>query len=213
MLGYVLLTVLPLAAVVYLVWFYRKKTAERAAASRKRFSEMFGPNSKARSVPAAPPEPGAAAIQTDPVMSRSAPLSAPGVTALCVRKEHVLSGKRDTLFEALRGALPDHLIFPHVSLAALVALPPAIQGREREQRQRGLAQSTIDFVVCDVHKRAVAAIDLVETSGTESLFKAEYLKAAQLRYVQMEHAPTPDLAGLRALILQAASQIPHTAHS
>jgi hypothetical protein len=125
----------------------------------------------------------------------------------------VLSGKRDALFEALRGALPDHLIFPHVSLAALVDLPPAIQGREREQRQRGLAQSTIDFVVCDAHKRAVAAIDLDETSGAESLFKAEYLKAAQLRYVQVNHASNPDVAGLRALILQAPPQISHSAHS
>jgi hypothetical protein len=209
LLWYLLLTVLPIAAAAYLVWFYRKKSAERAAASRKRFAEMFGPNPSARPAPLAPESLQPAPLNTGAAM----PTSTPGGNVLCTRKVQLLSAKGEALFEALRTALPGHFIFPHVSLAAVVELPPAIQGREREQRQRGLAQNTIDLLVCDPHKRPVAAIDFTDVSGSDSIFKVEYLKAASLLYVRVNDATMADIPDLTRLILQAPAHSGHSAHS
>lgn len=190
MLGYVLLTLLPVAAVVYLVWFYRRKHAERAAASSKRFAEMFGP-----ATPARPAASGAASTSSAPSPAAAIP------AALCLRKERLLTGQHAAFFRTLAAALPGHLIFPHVSLAAVVDLPPTVQGREREQRQRGLAQNTLDFVVCNEHTGAIAAIDLQDGASAESRFKSEYLKAAQLRYLRVNPAAIPAAEALRGLIL------------
>lgn len=191
MLGYVLLTLLPVAAVIYLVWFYRKKHAERTAASNKRFAEMFGPNPRTNMPGATVPKPALA------------PTAAP-IAALCLPKETLLAGRHAVLFHALVAALPEYRIFPAVSLASVVDLPPSVQGREREQRQRGLAQATLDLLVCDEHMRPVTAIDLQE-AGTEDLFKSEYLKAARLRYLRLGPTAVPDSAALRSLVLTDAA--------
>ena len=191
MLGYVLLTLLPVAAVVYLVWFYRRKHAERAAASSKRFAEMFGPASPAR-----PAAPGAASTSVAP-----SPVAATIPTALCLRRERLLTGQHAAFFRTLAAALPGHLIFPHVSLAAVVDLPPTVQGREREQRQRGMAQNILDFVVCDEHTVAIATIDLQDAASAETRFKSEYLKAAQLHYLRVNPAAIPAADVLRGLVL------------
>lgn len=189
MLGYVLLALLPIAAVAYLVWFYRKKHAERTAASNKRFAEMFGPDTGSRTG-----VPGAAA-------AKAATASTPApVTALCSPKEKLLAGQHAAVFHALVAALPGHRIFPLISLASVVDLPHAVQGREREQRQRGLAQATLDFLVCDEHTRPIAAIDLQDGAG-EDPFKSEYLKAARLRYLRMSAIAVPENAALRSLVL------------
>jgi len=194
LLGYVLLTLLPVAAVIYLVWFYRKKHAERTAASNKRFAEMFGPGPARASVP------GAAASQ--PVTTST---TAP-VAALCLPKEALLAGRHAMLFHALVAALPEYRVFPAVSLASVVDLPPSVQGREREQRLRGLAQATLDLLVCDEHTRPVIAIDLQET-GADDPFKSEYLKAARLRYLRLSPTAVPESAALRSLVLTDAAQV------
>lgn len=198
MLGYVLLTLLPVAAVVYLVWFYRKKHAERTAASNKRFAQMFGPATPARAG-----VPGAPAAKPGPV-STAAPIA-----ALCLPKETLLAGEHAAFFHALVAALPEHRVFPAVSLASIVDLPPAVQGREREQRQRGLAQATLDFVVCDEHTRPVAAIDLQKSASAEDRFKSEYLKAARVRYLRLSPTTMPESAALRSLVLTEPAGAAH----
>lgn len=189
MLGYVLLTLLPIAAVTYLVWFYRKKHAERRAASNKRFAEMFGPVTSTR-----PGVPGAVGAKAAPASTSAA------VTALCSPKEKLLAGQHAAVFHALVDALPGHRIFPAISLASVVDLPHAVQGREREQRQRGLAQAKLDFLVCDEHTRPIAAIDL-QDGAAEDPFKSEYLKAARLRYLRINATAVPESAALRSLVL------------
>ncbi|MGQ0750044.1 MAG: DUF2726 domain-containing protein [Betaproteobacteria bacterium] len=190
MLGYVLLTLLPVAAVAYLAWFYRKKHAERAAASSKRFADMFGPVTPSRtSVPEA--------VAAQPAPASTAAPSA----ALCLPKEKLLAAQHATFFHALVAALPEHRVFPAVSLGSVVDLPPAVQGREREQRRRGLAQATLDFLICDEHTRPITAIDLRESVAAEDQFKSEYLKAARLRYLRISPTAAPEGAALRSLVL------------
>jgi hypothetical protein len=58
------------------------------------------------------------------------------------------------------------------------------EGREREQRSRGLAQHTLDCVVCSPGFAIVAIVDLDDGVTAEARFKAESLKAAGLRYLR-----------------------------
>ncbi len=115
---------------------------QRAAESSKRFAEVFG--------------------TVAPVRPSQSPATAGPIAAapLCLKRDKVLDGQHSMLFRALSAALQGHLLFPHVSLSAIVQLPPALQGREREQRLRALAQNTVDCLVCDAETHAVAAIDL-----------------------------------------------------
>jgi hypothetical protein len=83
LLGYFLLTLLPLAAVVYVVWAYRKRRAERIAASSKRFSDIFGAAPKAVHSPPA----SVAAVSSAP--------------ASCVKKDKLLEPHHALLFQTL----------------------------------------------------------------------------------------------------------------
>lgn len=184
MLGYLLLTLLPVAAVIYVVWAHRKRAAERAAASSKRFAEMFGT--------AAPSRSGM------PVASRNSRASP---QPLCLRKERVLDERHGALFRALVSGLPEYQIFPHISLGAVVQPPPMLQGREREQRLRALAQNTVDCLVCDRDGRAIAAVDFEDGASAESRIKSAYLAAAGLHHLRVPAAALPGPQDIRNLVL------------
>ena len=186
MLGYLLLTLLPVAAVLYIVWAHRRRAVQRAAESSKRFAEVFG--------------------AVAPVRPSQSPATAGPIAAapLCLKRDKVLDGQHAMLFRALSAALQGHLVFPHVSLSAIVQLPPALQGREREQRLRALAQNTVDCLVCDAETHAVAAIDLENGASPEWRIKSEYLAAAQLRYVRVDPAVLPAPQEIRNLVLSSS---------
>lgn len=183
MLGYLLLALVPAAAVAYIVWAHRKRTAERAAVSSRRFAEMFGTPSATK--------PAAAAVPA----AESAP------AALCTRRETLLDARRFALFRSLSVALSGYQVCPHVTLTALVELPATLQGRDREQRLRALGQNAIDFVICDTDVRPLAAVDLEAGASAESLIKSEYLAAAGIRYLRLQPDVSIEPAEIRRRIL------------
>ncbi|MBI4195019.1 MAG: DUF2726 domain-containing protein [Betaproteobacteria bacterium] len=182
MLAYWLLGLAPVVAVAYIVWAYRKKIATRAAVSNERFERMFGTQ------PQRAPAPASAAV---PSASQGRMFS---------RKERLVSENHGRLLSTLRSAMPEHEVFAHVSLAALVDLSPHLQGREREQRQRALTQYGVDCVICDGDMRIVAAVDLDAGNGAGARFKSECLKAAGISYLRVNPAEMPRDDTLRALL-------------
>jgi hypothetical protein len=183
LLGYFLLTLLPVAAVIYVVWAYRKRRAERIAASSKRFSDIFG------SAPRGARSASAAVVAT----GSSGPAS-------CVKKDKLLDPHHALLFHALVSSLPEHAIFVHVSLAAVVELPASVQGREREQRSRALAGNVLDCLVCNKAMEAIAAVDIEDGVNAASHIKSEYLKAARVRYLRVNPAALPGTHEIQALL-------------
>lgn len=205
MLWYLLLVFILIAAVLYIVWAHRRRAAARAAASSKRFEEIFGAaaqraataggaSSAATIADAAPP----ASVPT------SAPVSPRRVPAAYLKRGPLLNSQHAFLFHALVTALPDCHVFVHVSLAALIEVPHTVQGREREQRVRALAQNVVDCVVCSKSMEAIAAIDLEAAESAEWRIKAECLKAAGVRYVRAAPGALSKTEELRALILGVA---------
>jgi hypothetical protein len=190
LLGYFLLTLLPIAAVIYVVWAYRKRTAERVAVSSKRFSEIFGSATAT----------GTAAPRT------SDAAGAPPTQAPSLKKEQLLDPQHALLFRTLASCLPGYAIFVHVSLAAVVELPPTVQGREREQRSRVLAQHAVDCLVCNRDLEVIAAVDVEDGMNAESRIKSEYLKAARVRYLRLSPAALPGSDEIPALLFGQASE-------
>lgn len=200
MLWYLLIALAPIAAVVYIVWAHRKRATARVAATSKRFEQIFGASSQRVAAPAspvsAPVSPGASAARVS-----TAPGSAGGAPLSYLRKERLLDPPHALLFRVLTSGLPEYQVFVHVSLAAVIEIPLAVQGREREQRLRALAQNVVDCLVCSKEMEVIAAVDLEAGATADSRIKSEYLKAARVRYVRINAAALPQENQVRALLL------------
>ncbi|MBI4206715.1 MAG: DUF2726 domain-containing protein [Betaproteobacteria bacterium] len=200
MLWYLLIALAPIAAVVYIVWTHRKRAAARVAASSRRFEQILGASSQRVAAPVAPaltpvsPGASAARVSTAPVAAGGAPLS-------YLRKERLLDPQHALLFRMLASGLPEYEVFVHVSLAAVIEIPLAVQGREREQRLRALAQNVVDCLVCSKEMEVIAAVDLEAGATADSRIKSEYLKAARVRYVRINAAALPAATEVRKLLL------------
>lgn len=200
---YALIALVPVLCVAWIIWSYRSKAAARVAARSERLAEILGaglqegaiaaPAAQAAPAPLpAAPAPGPA-LQPAPAAIAAAPLYA--------AKPRWLDPPRARLYEGLRRGLPDHTVFALVSLAALLDVPPAVQGRAREQRLRALGQYTADCVICGADMRVLAVVDAESTLDADARFKADCLKAAGIRHVRVDPAQLAAGTGLRALIL------------
>src|SRR5262249_25587386 len=116
--GYFLF-LLPVAAVAYILWSYRRKTAHKEALSRERLVTRVGAGEGARATSAAAPGPQAAAAPAAAQPSATQPAAgspAPAAQAPS-RRERFLTQPETLLYYVLRSGLPDHQVFPHVSLS------------------------------------------------------------------------------------------------
>ncbi|HXF67265.1 MAG TPA: DUF2726 domain-containing protein [Burkholderiales bacterium] len=175
----------------YALWSYRRKAAQRAAASRERFEKIFGELERAARAPAPPAAP---ARETSSAAAFSA-------------RERLLGETEAPLYRLLRAELPDHEIFAQVPLGAVVGVPEGLGGAERERRLQWLARHRLDFVVCDRSFRIVAAVELEAPGGAEEAgarrLRAECLEAAGVRLVRVDPAALPQREALRALVCGA----------
>jgi hypothetical protein len=189
---WLLVPLVPIGAVAFIVWSYRKKAAIHASASSKRFEQIFG-----ASLPSAAKS-GAAAINA------TAARQQPGRTASAsfARRERLLTDPETLLFYVLKTGLPDHETFVHVSLAAVIDVAGTLRGNERERQLRRLSQFYLDFVVCDKNLQPVAVLEVEQggAMGAVGQFKADSVKASGIRYLRISPAAIPQRQDLRTLI-------------
>ena len=119
-----------------------------------------------------------------------------------VRRAQLLNSHQIQLHERLVSGLPGHVVFAHVSLAAVLEVAGQPEGREREQRSRALAQQTVDCVVCTRALATVAVVDLDGGSTAEARFKLEVLKAAGVRYLRWNPLELPSSNAVATLIAE-----------
>ena len=168
----------PVVAIIVIYRVYRKKTAEREAASSKRFDEIFG---------------GAAKMPPFSTVPASAPVAALPATPpppAWIAKQKFLEPQAKLLYYLLKSGLPDHEVFAQVSVSAVVsAMQPA----------RKPVDGVIDFVVCDKQMKPVAAIGLANTHGVDDI--GECVKAAGVRWVRIAPDALPPRGDIRAAVL------------
>lgn len=191
MLIYYLVALVPFALLGYVLWAYHHKAAEKEAARQERLALLMVESQRNASLAEA--EPGAARA-TKAERARQGPAWA--------ARERFLSQAEAVVYYLLKSALRrDHEIYVHVALAAVVTVGETIPGFEREQRLRRLAQQELNFVICDKTLRVVAAIDLnPEGTAPDRELKAECLKSAGIRLIQLDATALPRRDAIRALI-------------
>jgi hypothetical protein len=190
---WVLVPLVPLGAVAFIVWSYRKKAATQASTSSKRFQQIFGASVAGTARAGAIPINGMAARQ-QPVAGAASASFAP--------KGRLLTDPETLLFYVLKTGLPDHETFVHVNLAAVIDVSGALPGNERERQLRRLSQCHLDFVVCDRNLQPVAVLEIEQDLAMNAVaqFKAESVKASGIKYLRIRPAAIPQRQELRALI-------------
>ncbi len=177
------------AVVIFLMWSYRKKLSEKAAASQERYAQLF---SATQSVAGLPGQ-GIPAVAAATALRPAGPSGYGG-------KERLLSKPETLLFYLLKTGLPGHEIFVQVNLAAVVDTPSALQDYERELQQRRLMQHSLDFVVCDKTTKIIAAVEF-ESDTAGAAFKAACLESAGIRHVRVKSAAFPRREDIPFLVL------------
>lgn len=211
-LGYLLLILVPIAAVGYIVWDHRRKVAAREAAAAGRLQELLAiaqPQAAEKSAePVAPAAPTASPAAQPAAGTGDA--TAPGPLYAC--RERVLTPPQTLLYYLLRTGLPDHVVFAQVTLASVLEAGPALSGFAREEQIRRLSALTADFVVADKRMHPVAVIELARREeGTaaqaDRAAARTRLAAAGLRYLEFDPDQLPRKDAIRTLVLGADERV------
>jgi hypothetical protein len=112
-----------------------------------------------------------------------------------------LHGSAKVLYLVLKAALPEYHVFAHARLSDVVRpadRPATAQGRAQ------LAQSRVDFVVCNKDLVVVALLDLSEGTRPDDPMKQQLqgrFAAAGIRYVRLAPNAIPKPQEARSLVL------------
>ena len=191
--AYLLLALLPIAAVAYIIWDHRRKVAQREAASAGRMEELIGVAKHA-----APEVSEVAAAAAVPVTEARAP------AATFVLRERFLSPPQTLLYYLLKTGLPDYLVVAQVPVASLLDPSPSLAAYAREEQARTFARHVVDFAILDKSTRPVAAINLAQGADApraSSLQIRTWLEATGLRYLELDERALPRKDAVRALVL------------
>jgi hypothetical protein len=180
-----------IAAIVWVVWTYRKRAANKAAMSSARMRELLAAVPKGGT-----PKTAGAAVP--------APQPAAEPVVVYIRREHLLDPPQILLLQRLKSGLPDLEIFANVSLAEVIDISATLRGGELEQRRRELALHCVDFLVCEKNTRIVAVVEF-ETAADTAKFKINCLATAGIRHVHIHPKAIPGHQDIHALIFTAAS--------
>ena len=199
--AYILLLLIPIVAVAYIVWDYRRKTAQRDAANAARLQDVIG--AATQLPPAARGESSGGGIET-----RRDPAS----IVSYIGRERLLTPPQTLLYYLLRAGLPDHVVFPLVTLASVLDTAPAVAEHARREMRRRLADQVIDFVITDKRMRPLTVLKLIEPDDlarNELSSTKRWIVEAGLRYVEVDSRQLPRKEAIREVVLGEAPAAQH----
>ena len=211
MLGYLLLLLVPIAAVAYVLWDHQRKAAARNAAAEGRLQELMAvatPVARTEAAAAAEAERSAAGA-SGAVTGAGAASEFPLDATLYALRGRVLNPAQTLLYLLLKRELPDYSVLPRVSLGAVLEVGPGFTGSAREGEARRLASLTVDFVIADRSMRPVVVLQLAASDddgaaqGERSAARSR-LAAAGVRYLELDPKRLPRRDAVRAVVLSEA---------
>lgn len=183
----------PVAAIVWIFWAFRRKTAEKDMRSQERVAALVA----LRQSGGAAPHP--AGIER--AVAQSAPIPAAVAAAAGASRDRLLTQSETLTYYLLKAGLPGCEVFPRIALATVLATPETTTGRPPGELSRTVRYE-LDFVVCDKSMRVVAAIRLDGRPGGPDTEWAEgRLTAAGIRLVKIDPAALPRRERVGALVL------------
>jgi Protein of unknown function (DUF2726) len=188
MLTYLLLLLIPVVAVIYVVWNHRRRAAACKASSAERMHGLVGA--------------GSATARPADATSDNLGSSAPVVSY--VRRDRVLSPPQTLLYYLLRSGMPDHVVFAQLTLASVLDTAPGVADHARAEMARRLADHQFDFIITDKRMRPVVVIKLTSASdAAQHLLSStqRWLTEAGVRYVELDSAALPRKEAIRSAVL------------
>lgn len=206
-----LLYLSPVVVLAVLVWNYRRQAAAREAASAERMKALLD-----RTTGGAPVNPAVVQLQT-PATAAPAPLQSavkpkPQVVSGFALRAQLMPADDMQIFHLLQSTLPQHEVFPRVSLTAFIQLAENLTGFAREAQERRLADAAVDFLICDKTLKPVAAVHCetgngsagrVDKAADMAAFTAACVASVGMRWVEISPGAPPAPDAIRALVLGA----------
>lgn len=214
-LGYLLLILIPVAAIAYIIWDHRRKTARRLAASADRLQNLLA------GTPASPPvrgtgthaRPARAGAASPAPPAAPAPDVQPGSAAVpYAMRERLLTPPQTLLYHLLRAGLPDHLVFARMTLASVLEPGRDVPAPARNEPLNRLGGRALDFVVSDRSLKPVAAVNLKSPAFQGARDEAgdpvpRWLALAGVRYVELDATALPRKDAIREIVLGSATVV------
>jgi len=118
------------------------------------------------------------------------------------RKRSILTDNEAEFFGRLVAALPEHYIFPQVSMQALLEAASADKKTAHIDRLK-IAQHRVDYVVCNKQCEVIAVVELDDKthSPTKDQVRDSRLKQAGIRTVRFQSKSKPNKDAIRSVIL------------
>lgn len=191
-----------IALVAGIFWAYRRKQAKLEAEREKQFTKIINEVKADPAVAVVAAEP---ALPPVPLVAVVPPTTQRAPVADCSGRPSLLPQPHALLYFILRTGLPDHEIFANLALADVLDLGSSLQGYDREQKTRSLAQLKVDFVVCTRKLEVVAAIIIGDAApALASIDKPglteQWLKAAGVRSVRIDRTALPRHHQVREMV-------------
>ena len=203
-----LLPVVVVVMVVVLVWNYRRQAAAREAASAERMKALLGKS--AGDAPVNPAEvqlKSAGARSVSPASPQAVVKPRPQVVSGFVARVQLMPAAYVPVYRLLQSALPQHEVYPCVSLKAFIQIAENSTGFAREAQERRLADAAVDFLICDKTFKPLAAIHCaagtVGKAAEMAAFTAACVASAGIRWLELSPAAPPEPDAIRAQVLGA----------
>ena len=220
--AYLLLFLLPIAAIAYIIWDHKRKRASREAASAGRIEELIAV--AAKTTPAETSVAPASDVQSaitpsatsGVAASASAAAPSPGasIPAAYALRERLLSPPQTLLYYLLRTGLPDYVVFAQTPVALVLEPGAGLAAYAREEQARIFARQSVDFVIADKSTRPIAVVKLAAAAEAQhaslSLLRT-WFAAVGVRYVELDPAALPRREAVRAVVLGEADAAENSA--
>lgn len=123
------------------------------------------------------------------------------------KSRQLMTDNEAEFFGRLIVALPDHYVFPQVSLSALIEATAKDKKRAYSDYLR-IAQQRVDYVVCDRSCQVVAVVELDDKthSRKKDQVRDGRLQQAGIRTVRFQSKSKPSVEVVRAAVLPAPAQ-------
>lgn len=117
------------------------------------------------------------------------------------RRRELMTDNELEFFTRLVKALPDHYIFPQVSMSALLEASTSDKKRAHSDRLR-IAQQRADYVVCDARCEIVVVVELDDRthSRAKDQIRDTRLEQAGIRTVRFQSRNKPTAEAIRASV-------------
>jgi hypothetical protein len=197
---YLLLLLIPFFVVAYIFWDYRRRTAQRDAATAERLQDVIGAAAQTPRAPQAPLGNGAAHLGE---------VRDSGAIVSYVKRERLLSAPQTLLYYLLKNELPDHLVFAQMTLTSVLETAPGVADHARAEMARRLRDHTVDFVISDKRMHPISVLKLntpSEGARNELSSTQRWLAEAGVRYVEIDARALPRKEAIRAIALGDADE-------